>query len=103
MRGLIDRYVVLEMHVESWEQYFMRAGLMTRQGRVRSGYTGGYLASVVQLMRLAQIIGLDKMERPINETPSEWLDRRARERQAAGDVEGSIATTSTTTSTEEHE
>lgn len=74
-RGAIERYAVLELHVESWERFFLKAGFVTRQGRVRSGYAGGYLASVTQLMRLAQIIGLDKQPRTIRETPAEWLSR----------------------------
>lgn len=76
----IERFTMLELFVESWERYFVRSGLMSRQGRVRSGYAAGYLPTVAQLMRLAQIIGLDRAARPMPEmprSPREWLERNS--------------------------
>jgi len=71
--GAIERFCMLELHVENWERYFLNAGVVTIHGRVRSGYSQGYLASLSQLMRLAQIIGLDSMPRPVEQSPREWL------------------------------
>jgi hypothetical protein len=72
----IDRFTMLELFVEGWERFFVRSGLMSRQGRVRSGYAAGYLATVAQLMRLSQLIGLDRAARTVpDESPREWLER----------------------------
>jgi hypothetical protein len=73
MLTLIDRFVVLEAFVVSWEGYFMKSSPISRQGRVRSGFTSGYLSSVAQLQRLAQQIGLERHARR-TQTPAEWLE-----------------------------
>jgi hypothetical protein len=76
----VERFALLEMFAASWEQYFLRSGLMTRQGRVRSGYAAGYLATVGQLIRLGQIIGLDRVPREVAPlSPRQWLEQDATE------------------------
>jgi hypothetical protein len=72
--GIIERFVILEMHVESWEAYFLRQGPVTTGGRVRAGYSQGYLASLVHLTRLAAVIGIDRQAREVAPTSvREWL------------------------------
>jgi hypothetical protein len=73
----ITRFVYLELFLETWEAYFLRAGIVTRQGRVRSGFTTGYLATLTQLMRLGQIIGLSRVPRESTLSTRQWLERAA--------------------------
>ncbi len=72
-RAAVERFALLELFAEAWETHFLQSGLMTRQGRVRSGYAAGYLTTVGQLHRLAQTIGLDRVVRQVPQTPMEWL------------------------------
>lgn len=59
--GDIERYVVLEAFVTSWEHYFMKSSPISRQGRVRSGYREGYLSSLDRLMKLGALIGVERI------------------------------------------
>ena len=87
MIRLCERTAVAGLFVESWERFFMQAqerggagiSIFTKHGRVRSGYQQGYLATLDRYMRLAQLIGLDRRPRKV-ESPLEWLERRAAER-----------------------
>lgn len=82
----VERFTLLEIFAESWESYFTRSGLMTRQGRVRSGYTAGYLATVGQLLRLAQTIGLERVARHVPMSPRDWLEQPAARGEAMADT-----------------
>lgn len=66
--GDIGRYVVLEAFVTSWETYFMKSSPISKQGRVRSGYREGYLASLDRLMKLGSLIGVERVARDIDIT-----------------------------------
>ena len=70
----IERYAVLELIVASWERYFLTSGVSSRHGRMRAAYASGYLGTLAHMMRLAQIIGLDRAARTA-ESPREWLER----------------------------
>src|SRR4051812_29252222 len=58
--GAIERFVILECFVNSWESYFMKSSPISRQGRVRSGYREGYLSTLDRLMKLAAQIGVER-------------------------------------------
>jgi hypothetical protein len=65
--GEIERFAVLEMFVSSWETYFMKSSPISRQGRVRSGYREGYLASLSMLMKLGASIGVSRVAHDIGD------------------------------------
>lgn len=70
----IDRLVVLGLFVEHWEAFFLRAGIHTKHGRVRSGYVQGYLRTLDSFARLAQQIGVTRETRPVRLSTRQWLE-----------------------------
>jgi hypothetical protein len=71
---LISRIAALGLFLEHWEQFFLRAGIHTKHGRVRAGFVQGYLSTLDRYTRLAQLIGVTRETRPVRLSTRQWLE-----------------------------